>query len=331
MTQNILFLGGTGIISSAVSPLVIARGDNLFLLNRGTSIRGLPAGAHLLRADVAADPGALARAVVDHQVDVVVDWIAFVPQQVQRDIDACLSRVKQYVFISSASAYEKPIRKLPITEETPLDNPFWEYSRNKAKCEALLMDAYRERGFPVTIVRPSHTYDKTLFPFHDGYTVIDRMRRGQPVIIHGDGTSLWVLTHHKDFAVGFNGLLGNPAALGETYHITSDELLTWNAIYEHMARAAGAELRPVHVPSERIAQYDERWGASLLGDKAHSVIFNNSKIKRLVPEFDPQIRFAEGSREIMAWVDATPQARVVDPAANALYDKIIADLGAVRA
>lgn len=330
MAHNILFLGGTGVISSAVSPLVIARGHNLFLLNRGTSIRGVPADAHLVRADIAAQPDALAKAILDHRIDIVVDWIAFGPQQVQRDIDACLGRVKQYVFISSASAYQKPIRKLPITEETPLDNPFWEYSRNKAKCEAVLLEAYRQQGFPVTIVRPSHTYDQTLFPFRDGYTVIDRMRRGRPVIIHGDGTSLWVLTHHKDFAVGFAGLLGNPAAIGETYHITSDELLTWNAIYAHMARAAGAELRAVHVASERIAQYDERWGASLLGDKAHSVIFDNTKIKRLVPHFNPRISFAEGSREIMAWVDATPQAQVVDPAANALHDKIIADLGPVK-
>jgi nucleoside-diphosphate-sugar epimerase len=330
MPQNILFLGGTGIISSAVSPLVIARGDKLFLLNRGTSIRGLPAGARLVQADITSDPGALAKAIVDHQIDVVVDWIAFVPEQVQRDIDACLGRVKQYVFISSASAYQKPIRKLPITEETPLDNPFWEYSHNKTKCEALLLEAYRQQGFPVTIVRPSHTYDKTLFPFHDGYTIVDRMRRGQPVIIHGDGTSLWVLTHHKDFAVGFAGLLGNPAAIGETYHITSDELLSWNAIYEQIAQAAGAELRAVHVPSERIAQYDERWGASLLGDKAHSVIFDNSKIKRLVPEFNARIPFAEGSREIMAWVDATPAARAVNAAANALHDKIIADLAVVK-
>ncbi|MEX2162429.1 MAG: NAD-dependent epimerase/dehydratase family protein [Anaerolineales bacterium] len=329
MANNILFIGGTGIISSAVSPLVVARGDNLFVLNRGISPRGQPAGARLVQADIRTDPGALAKAIAQHKIDVVVDWIAFVPEQVQGDIDACLGRVKQYVFISSASAYQKPIRKLPITEETPLENPFWEYSRNKAKCEQLLMEAYRKQGFPVTIVRPSHTYDKTLFPFHGGYTVVDRMRKGKPVIVHGDGTSLWVMTHHQDFAVGFTGLLGNPAAVGEIFHITSDELLTWNAIFGMIAEAAGAELHAIHVPSELIAKYDADWGASLLGDKAHSVIFDNSKIKRVVPEFNPRIPFAEGVREVMAWVDGNPAAQLVDEKANALYDKIIIDFGSL--
>lgn len=328
--QNILFIGGTGIISSAVSPLVIERGDNLYLLNRGISLRGQPRGAHLVRTDIRQDSDALSDAIRHHKIDAVVDWIAFHPQDVQRDIDACGGWVGQYIFISSASAYQKPILRLPITEETPLDNPFWEYSRNKTECERLLVEAHNNQGFPVTIVRPSHTYDKTLLPFHGGYTVIDRLRKGKPVIIHGDGTSLWVLTHHKDFAVGFVGLLGNPAAIGQAYHITSDELLTWDAIYAFMAEAAGAELNAVHVPSELIANYDAGWGASLLGDKAHSVIFDNAKIKQLVPEFGPRIPFAQGSREIVEWVDRTPAAQVVDTQVNDLYDRILSDIYSLK-
>jgi nucleoside-diphosphate-sugar epimerase len=330
MAKNILFIGGTGIISSACSPLVLERGDNLFLMNRGESVRPVPQGAQVIRADIRKDPGALSRAIREHHIDVVVDWIAFVPEEVQRDINACSGQVGQYVFISSASAYQKPIKRLPITEETPLENPFWEYSRNKIACEELLIRTHSEQNFPVTIVRPSHTYDKTLLPCHGGWTIVDRMRRGKPVIIHGDGTSLWVLTHHRDFAVGFVGLLGNAAAIGEVFQITSDELLTWNAIFAQVAAAAGAELKAMHVPSEMIARYDERWGASLLGDKAHSVIFDNSKIKSLVPEFDPRISFADGSREIVAWYDSNPQAKVISDETNLLQDRMIADLTTVH-
>jgi nucleoside-diphosphate-sugar epimerase len=330
MIKNILFIGGTGIISSACSPLVIERGDNLFLLNRGESIRPVPEGARVVHADVRQDPAVLSRAIREHRIDIVVDWIAFRSEDVQRDIDACVGQIEQYVFISSASAYQKPIQRLPITEETLLDNPFWEYSRNKIACEELLLKTYRDQEFPVTIVRPSHTYDQTLLPCHGGWTIVDRMRRGKPVIIHGDGTSLWVLTHHRDFAVGFVGLLGNSAAIGEIYQITSDELLTWNAIFGTLAASAGAELQAVHVPSERIAQFDPAWGASLLGDKAHSVIFDNSKIRRLVPEFNPQITFEQGSREIIAWYDSDPSRKVIDENTNLLQDRIIADMGAAK-
>jgi nucleoside-diphosphate-sugar epimerase len=211
-----------------------------------------------------------------------------------------------------------------VTESTPLHNPFWEYSRLKAACERRLLEAYREEGFPVTIVRPSHTYDRTLLPFEGHYTVIHRMRAGKPVIVHGDGASLWTLTHHADFAVGFTGLLGNPHALGEAFHITSDEWLTWDQIFEICACHAGAEPRLVHVPSERIAAYDARWGASLLGDKSHSMIFDNSKIRRLVPEFHPRIPFWQGAQEILAWHDADPARQVIDPRFDALEDQIIA-------
>ena len=200
-----------------------------------------------------------------------------------------------------------------MTESTPLDNPYWEYSRNKIACEQRLMDAYRAEKFPVTIVRPSHTYDQTLLPMHGGYTMVDRMRKGKPVIVHGDGTSLWVLTHHADFARGFVGLLGNSHAIGDAFQITSDEWLTWNQIYTLVAQAAGVEPSLVHVPSELIAAYDPQWGASLLGDKSNSMIFDNSKIKRVVPDFVASIPFAEGARQIIQWYDADPRRRQVDP------------------
>jgi nucleoside-diphosphate-sugar epimerase len=228
------------------------------------------------------------------------------------------------VFISSASAYQKPPARLPLTESTPLANPFWDYSRNKIACEERLTRAYREEGFPATIVRPSHTYDAGYIPLHGGYTVIDRMRRGQPVIVPGDGTSLWVLTHHRDFAQGFIGLLGNPHALGEAFHITADEALPWNQIYRLLAEAAGAAPRLAHVPSDLIAAYDAGWGASLLGDKAHSVLFDNTKLKRAVPGFAATIPFWQGAREIMAWHDAEAARRAVDEQFNQLTERILA-------
>jgi nucleoside-diphosphate-sugar epimerase len=255
----------------------------------------------------------------------VVDWVAYTPDQVEADIELFRGRTGQYVFISSASAYQKPVARLPITESTPLHNPYWAYSRNKIACEERLVRAYREEGFPITIVRPSHTYDRTRLPFQNRYTVIDRMRKGQPVVVHGDGTSLWVLTHHRDFAKGFVGLLGNPHAIGDAFHITSDEVLTWDQIFTILARAAGvAGSRLVHVPSELIAAFDPDWGAGLLGDKAHSVIFDNSKVKHLVPDFAATIPFSQGAEEVIAWIDADPARRVVDPEANVLLDRIIA-------
>ena len=231
------------------------------------------------------DPSQAESALAGHAFDAVVDWIAFTPEQVAADIALFRGRTGQYIFISSATVYEKPPSRLPITEDTPLSNPFWTYAANKIACEALLREAARAEGFPSTIVRPSHTYDRTKLPVTGGYTSVARMRQGKPVVVHGDGTSTWVLTHHRDFAVGFVGLLGNTAAVGEAFHITSDELLTWNQIYALVGRAAGVEPKLVHVPSDVIARYDPEWGAGLLGDKAHSVIFDNSKIKRFVPDF----------------------------------------------
>jgi nucleoside-diphosphate-sugar epimerase len=321
--MKVLFIGGTGIISSACSEAAIRQGVELYLLNRGSSARPVPEGAKWLQADIR-QPDSVIEACGELEFDVVVDWIAFTPEQLRTDIALFQNRSRQYIFISSASAYQKPPSFVPIVESMPLDNPFWKYSANKAECEALLEEAGRREGFPFTIVRPSHTYDRTLLPFHDGYTTVARMRAGKAVVVHGDGTSLWTLTHHRDFAVGFVGLLGNPQALGQSFHITSDEWLSWNQIYRLVARAAGAEAHLVHVPSEMIARFDLRWGDSLLGDKAHSTIFDNSKLRRLVPEFKPSIPFERGAREIIAWYDEEPSRQVVDRTMDDLQDRLVA-------
>jgi len=319
---KVLFVGGTGTISSACSRLAVERGIDLYLFNRGKTARPVPQGAHLLRGDIR-DRASAEDVLAGHRFDVVVNWVSFTPEHVEADIDLFRDRTGQYVFISSASAYQKPPASLPITESTPLDNPYWDYSRAKIACEERLLQAYRADRFPITIVRPSHTYDRTRLPVYGRYTVIDRMRKGKKVIVHGDGTSLWVLTHHQDFARGFVGLLGNQRAIGESFHITSDELLSWNQIFTILARAAGVEPRLIHVPSEAIAAFDPEWGAGLLGDKAHSVIFDNTKIKRMVPDFAATIPFSRGAEEILAWFDADPARRTVDDEVNRLMDRII--------
>ena len=327
--MKVLFIGGTGIISSACSARAIEKGIDLYLLNRGASQRPPAAGARILNGDIR-DPGSVRAALGSHNFDAVVDWIAFTPAHVQTDIDLFRGRTGQYVFISSASAYQTPPATTPTLESTVLHNPFWEYSRNKIACEELLVRAYRDEQFPATIVRPSHTYDKTVLPMDGGWTVVDRMLRGKQVIVHGDGTSLWTLTHHADFAVGFTGLLANHKVIGDAVHITSDEWLSWNQIFDLVARAAGTTAKIVHVPSDLIAAYDPNWGAGLLGDKTHSMIFDNSKIKRLVPEFNCTIPFARGAEEILAWYSAEPSRRKVDEYFDNLCDRIIAaQLGAL--
>lgn len=328
--MKVLFVGGTGVISSACSRLAVSRGVDLYLLNRGQTVRPVPEGAQVLHGDIR-DRASAERALGDATFDVVVNWINFTPEHVEADLELFRDRTGQYIFISSASAYQKPLSSLPITESTPLDNPFWAYSRAKIAGEERLMQAYRETKFPVTIVRPSHTYDRTKVPLLGHYTDIDRMRKRKKVIVHGDGTSLWVLTHHEDFAKGFVGLLGNPRAVGHAFHITSDELLTWNQIYTILAHAAGIEPQIVHVPSDLIAAFDPEVGAGLLGDKAHSVIFDNTKIKRLVPDFAATIPFSQGAEEIVAWFDADPARQAVDEQVNHLIDRIIASYNAVSA
>lgn len=321
--MRVLFIGGTGVISSACAQLAVERGLELSVLNRGRSERRLPTAAEVLQADMR-NGAAVRQALAGRVFDAVVEWIAFTPEHLEVDLELFRGRTAQYVFISSASVYQTPPALLPVTESTPLHNPYWAYSRNKIACEERLRRAQQEENFPVTIVRPSHTYDCTLLPMHGQYTVVDRMRTGRKVIVHGDGTSLWALTHHRDFARGFVGLLGNPHAIGEVFHLTSDEILTWNQIFEIVGQAAGVSPRLVHVPSELIAAYAPEWGASLLGDKAHSMIFDNSKIKRVVPDFHATIPFAAGAREILAWFDAVPARKVVNEETNQLMDRLIA-------
>jgi nucleoside-diphosphate-sugar epimerase len=322
--MRVLFIGGTGIISSACSELALERGIELYLLCRGQSPRPIPKGAKVLNGDIR-DPKSALRALGDHEFDAVADFISFVPDHIQVARELFAGRTRQFLFISSASAYKKPVDNWPLTESTPLHNPWWEYSRNKIACEELLIRAYRENGFPATIVRPSHTYDKTLLPldpYQCGYTVLERIKNGKPVILHGDGTSLWVLTHHRDFAQGFVGLLGNPKAVGEAFHITSDEVLTWNEIIEAIARAAGRKANIVHVPSAIIAKEHPGWGAGLLGDKAHSVIFDNTKIKRFVPGFTCTIPFARGAQEIVDFYAQNPKFEPINPTVDQLMDRL---------
>ncbi len=325
--MRVLFIGGTGTISSACADLAVRRGIDLTVLNRGSGRRSLPEGVETLTAD-GRDPAAVRDAVGDRTFDVVVDFVAFTPEHVAADVEQFRGRTGQFVFISSASAYAKPVGHLPITESTPLRNPFWQYSRDKIACEELLTREWRENGFPAVLVRPSHTYDRTMVPLDDGWTAVDRMRRGKPVVVHGDGTSTWVLTHHTDFAQGFVPLLGEPAVTGEAVHITSDEVLTWDGIARRLATAAGVEDPSiVHVPSDVIAREAPDRGPGLLGDKAHSVVFDNTVLKRLVPGFAATTSFAQGAREIVAHHDANPALQVVDPDVDARQDRLVERFG----
>ena len=328
--MKVLFIGGTGLISSACSELAVKRGIELYLLNRGeTTKHPVPEGAKLLSGDVHQDENAVAALIEEHHFDSVVDWIAFTPADIERDIRLFSGKTDQFVFISSASAYQKPPGYYIITEETPLENPFWGYARDKIACEERLMQAYREDGFPVTIMRPSLTYGPSQLPlctnsWQHPYTIIDRMKRGEKIVIPGDGTSLWVFTWNADFAVGFLGLLGNEKAIGEAFQITSDEVLTWNQAYQAVGHALGVELNVVHIASELIAKYDEHALGSLIGDKVNSVVFDNSKIRRFVPEFDCKVPWSEGVRRAIAWFDADPSRQTIDEEANQMWDKIIA-------
>lgn len=322
--QSVLIIGGNGIISGSVTRLAVARGFDVTVVNRGLATKNAPlTGVRELVGD-ATDAGSIAMAIGDQTFDVVVNFRSFLPSQVAADVALFAGRTGQYVYISSASAYQKPVAHLPITESTPLRNDFWQYSRDKIASEDILIAAYRESGFPATIVRPSHTYDQTLIPIEGGWTAIDRMRRGVPVLVHGDGTSLWTLTHARDFAVGFVGLLGNPVAVGDTFQITSDFVYPWDAIFRMLGAAAGVEPNLVHVASESIAAALPEIGPGLLGDKAHSVIFDNTKLRSVVPDFNPTTTFAQGAREIVDWYDADASRRVVDDALNAKLDALIA-------
>lgn len=322
--RSILFIGGTGVISAAAAERAVALGHRLTILNRGRSTRPVPDGAEILTADVR-DASAVRAVLAGREFDAVADFITFTADQAQASLDLFAGRTGQYVFISSASAYQKPPTRLPILESTPLKNPFWQYSRDKIACEELFYKAYREQDFPLTVVRPSHTYDRTKIAMVGGWTDIHRMRSGLPVMVHGDGTSLWTLTHSQDFAKAFVGLLGRPQAVGESYTITSDEYLPWNQIYQLFARAAGVpDPELVHVSSETIAAHSAELGANLLGDRSHSVVFDNTKIKSLVPGYHATIPFADGARQIVQWFDTNPRLQTVDQDYMALSDRLIA-------
>jgi nucleoside-diphosphate-sugar epimerase len=322
---KVLFIGGTGNISTSVSLMCVERDIDLHLLTRGTRDVQIP-GATVIRGDINR-PGEFQSLIKPVHWDAVVDWIAFTTEDIERDIRLFQGRTDQFIFISSASVYQKPPVHPVITECTPLYNPFWEYSRNKIACEERLNRAYRDTGFPITIVRPSHTYD-TVIPLAIGawteYTAIDRIKRGKELIVHGDGTSLWTVTHAEDFATGFIGLLGHPQAIGEAFHITSDESLTWNQIYQTVAAAVGCQPNLVHIPSDFIAGCDESFRGGLLGDKANSVIFDNSKIKRMVPGFRATIPFHIGIRRTLAWFEADPARQIIRQETNDLMDRILA-------
>ena len=322
--MRVLFIGGTGIISSACTALAAERGIELYLLNRGQSWRTAPDEVTRLAGDIRILKSAQ-RAIGDLEFDSVVDWVAFTPKHIENDLELLRGRTGHYIFISSASAYQTPPTSLPVTEETPLENPIWQYSRNKIACEERLVRAHIEEQFPCTIVRPSHTYDCTLVPPHGGWTIIDRMRHGAPVVVHGDGSSVWTLTHHRDFAKGLVGLLGRDDSIGDSFHITSDEWLTWDRIHHILAQAASTTADIIHVPSDVIHGYDQEWGESLLGDKTHSMIFDNSKIKNFVPDFAATIPFSQGAEEIIAWYDADPSRRKIDRELDRTMDRIIDD------
>lgn len=322
-TQRILFIGGSGVISASSVRLAVARGHQVAVLNRGkSSSRGLPPEVETLVAD-ATDPAAVREAIGDREFDTVAQFRAFAPEHVAADIELFNGRVGQYVFISSASAYQKPPSRLPVTESTPLRNPFWQYSRDKIAGEDLLVAAYRDAGFPATIVRPSHTYDKTLLPTMGHWTDVARMRAGKPVVVHGDGTSQWTLTHADDFAVAFVGLLGHPAAIGEAFTITGSHAPTWNQIYRWIGQAAGVEPELVHVASETIAMVAPDKGPGLVGDKSHSMVFDCGKVSALVPEFRTTITYDQAVHEQIAWFDAHPEAQEVDAELDAIFDRLV--------
>lgn len=317
--MRVLFIGGTGIISSGCVTGALQRGWSLTLLNRGRTAPA-PPGCSRLVADIRR-PDQVREALGTLEFDAIVDWVAFEPEHIETDLDLFRGRAGQLVFISSASVYQTPPARLPVTEETPLDNPFWAYSRQKIACEERLRRAMSE-GIPATIVRPSHTYGRGPFPYDGGYTVLQRIRDGRPLVIPGDGTSLWTLTHNRDFATGLLGLLGRPEALGEAFHITGDEWLTWNRIFAILGRHLGREPNVIHVPSAAIMRADAEWGASVWGDKAHSMVFDNSKVRRLVPEFRTTVPFERGARDIVDWYAEDAAHLAVDPAFDALQDRL---------
>lgn len=329
--MKVLLIGGTGTISSAITRQLAEIGHEVYLLNRGNNNRHVPVTVKSIVADINNEKET-AEKLQGMTFDAVCDFIGFVPEQLERDYRLFAGKTKQFLYISSASAYHKPVRDYRISEATTLANPYWEYSRNKIACEEFLLKMYRENGFPVTIIRPSHTYCEKSVPLgvhgdKGSWQVLKRMLEGKPVIIHGDGTSLWTITSNEDFAKAFIGLLGNPHAIGEAFQITSDESVTWNQIYQSVADALGVELKPYYVASDlldALGTYDFRGG--LIGDKANSVVFDNTKIKRAVPGFTATIRAEEGIRRTVEYMLSHPETQIEDPEFDVWCDKVIARL-----
>ena len=320
---KVLLIGGTGNISSSVSHLILEKGYSLTILNRGK--RETIEGAEHLNADIN-DKSALKDVLKNRTWDVVASFITFNEADAIRDISAFQGRTGQFIFVSSASCYQKPVTSYPITESVPLNNPYSEYAQNKISAEETFMKAYRETSFPVTIVRPSHTY-ATRFPLPVGggneYTIIDRMKKGLPIISPGDGTSLWTITHSDDFAKGFTGLFSLQKAIGNAYHITSDEVLTWDDIYKTIGKAIGVEPIIIHAPSDIIALEDPDAVANLIGDKKWSLIFDNSKIKNAVPDFCCTIPFSIGIRRTLSWFEEKEERRIISAKTNRTIDSVI--------
>ena len=327
--MKILFIGGTGTISMAITRLLAQQGHELYLLNRGNRNTDLPDNVRTIIADISNEEET-AKKLEGMSFDCVGEFIGFVPEQLERDYRLFKDKTKQFIYISSASAYQKPPTGYVITEETPLENPYWEYSRNKKACEEYLMERYNKDGFPVTIVRPSHTYDERSVPLGvhgngGSWQVVKRIKEGKPVIIHGDGSSLWTITHNSDFAKAYVGLIGNPKAIGEAFHITSDESVSWNEIYKAIADALGVELKPYYVSSQTLvdmSNYD--FLGSLIGDKANSVVFDNSKVKSLVPDFSAKVSAKEGIRRTVEHILAHPEYQNDDEEFDHWCDKVIA-------
>lgn len=322
-----LFIGGTGTISTAITQLAPNCGFELYLLNRGNRSELVPPGVNIIEADIKNEEDVKEK-LKDLTFDVVAQFIAFDTDALRRDVRLFAGKTKQYIFISSASAYQKPLSSPFITESTPLSNPYWEYSRNKIACEEYLMEEYRKNGFPITIIRPSHTYGNFDVPLavhgrNGSYSVINRMKQGKKVLVHGDGSSLWTLTHNSDFAKAFVGLMGNVHAIGEAVQITSDESLTWNQIYEIIGDALGVKPNIVHISTDTLVKANPEFLGGLLGDKSNTVIFDNSKVKRLVPGFTATVRFDQGVRTTLDYIEAHPQLQRMDPEFDNWTDQLI--------
>lgn len=326
--MKVLFIGGTGIISTAVSKLALEKGVDLYLFNRNNQTEFIPDGAKIIKGDIRKEDEAR-EILKDHSFDVVVNWIAFTPEHIETDLRLFRGKTNQYIFISSASAYQKPAENFIITEKTPLSNPFWEYSRNKIACEELLFNEYRQNGFPATIVRPSHTYGNTLIPciinsHKSRWSVVERIKSGKKIIVPGDGTSLWVLTHNSDFAKAFVGIMGHPKAIGEAFHITSDEALTWDQITNLIGEAVGVAPDIVHISTDFITTCIPELHSELVGDKIGSVFFDNSKVKELVPDFKATTPVREGMKQTIAWYMKHPELLWLDEEWDKQCDKLIA-------